>query len=57
MDDKSNKVPAEREKVASSRPKKDILAKKAKYEATSREFKNRYFAYYDDIKISDREDW
>ena len=57
MDDKSNKVPAEREKVASSRPNKDILAKKAKYEATSREFKNRYFAYYDDIKISDREDW
>ena len=31
--------------------------KKAKEQRALEEYKRRYFAYYDDIKISDRQDW
>ena len=31
--------------------------KKAKEQRAIEEYKRRYFAYYDDIKISHREDW
>ena len=31
--------------------------KKAKEQRALEEYKRRYFAYYDDIKISHREDW
>ncbi len=30
---------------------------KPKPQKTSDEFKRKYFEYYDDIKISDRQDW
>ena len=31
--------------------------KKAKAKAETAKFKSKYFEYYDDIKISDRQDW
>lgn len=34
---------------------KEIKKKKAK--AETQKFKSKYFDYYDDIKISDRQDW
>ncbi|MBQ9782523.1 MAG: hypothetical protein IJW26_05025 [Clostridia bacterium] len=34
---------------------KEIKKKKAKAETAK--FKSKYFDYYDDIKISDRQDW
>ena len=36
--------------------KKD-LQKKAKVKKTNEDFKKKYFEFYDDIKISDRQDW
>jgi hypothetical protein len=43
-------------------PKKDEKPnleqiKKAKAKAETAKFKSKYFEYYDDIKISDRQDW
>ena len=32
-------------------------AKKLKAKRAAEEFKKRYFSFYDDVKISDREDW
>ena len=32
-------------------------AKKLKSKRAAEEFKKRYFSFYDDVKISDREDW
>ncbi len=31
--------------------------KKQKQKKANEDFKKRYFEYYDDIKISDRQDW
>ncbi len=31
--------------------------KKQKAKAETQKFKSKYFEYYDDIKISDRQDW
>ncbi len=31
--------------------------KKKKARAETQKFKSKYFEYYDDIKISDRQDW
>jgi hypothetical protein len=31
--------------------------KKQKARAETQKFKSKYFEYYDDIKISDRQDW
>lgn len=36
--------------------KKEII-KKQKARAETQKFKSKYFEYYDDIKISDRQDW
>ena len=36
--------------------KKDDI-KKRKAKAETQRFKAKYFEYYDDIKISDRQDW
>ena len=33
------------------------LIKKKKAKAETSKFKSKYFEYYDDIKISDRQDW
>jgi hypothetical protein len=49
--DTTKLTPQERTKV-----EKEKLAK-LKKEREMAEFKRRYFAYYDDIKISHREDW
>ena len=43
-----------KEKTAEQK-KEDIKKKKAK--AETQRFKSKYFEYYDDIKISDRQDW
>ena len=32
-------------------------AKKLRSKRAAEEFKKRYFSFYDDVKISDREDW
>ena len=39
-----------------SEDKKEII-KKQKAKAETQKFKSRYFDFYDDIKISDRQDW
>ncbi len=36
---------------------KEELNKKRRKKAANEKFKAEYFAYYDDIKISDRQDW
>ena len=46
-----NKIPAKK-----SEDKKEII-KKQKARAETQKFKSKYFEYYDDIKISDRQDW
>ncbi len=53
MENKENKVvkPQIDEKA-----KKELEKKKKKRLETSK-FKSKYFEYYDDIKISDRQDW
>ncbi|MCH5163811.1 MAG: hypothetical protein J1F36_02210 [Clostridiales bacterium] len=38
-------------------PKKPVPDKKAKEQREVENFKRKYFDYYDDIKISVREDW
>lgn len=43
-----------KEKTAEQK-KEEIKKKKAK--AETQRFKSKYFEYYDDIKISDRQDW
>ncbi|MBO4962753.1 MAG: hypothetical protein J6C97_03155 [Clostridia bacterium] len=37
--------------------KKKEQEKKAKAKKSNEDFKRKYFDYYDDIKISDRQDW
>ncbi len=43
-------------KTLLEKQKKDAL-KKQKQKAETQKFKSKYFEYYDDIKISDRQDW
>jgi len=43
------------DKVSDNKPKKTKPAPKTN--KAQEEFKKRYFEYYDDIKISDRQDW
>lgn len=43
------------EKTAEEIKKEQI--KKQKARAETAKFKSKYFEYYDDIKISDRQDW
>ena len=46
----------ETNKALQENQKKDAL-KKQKQKAETQKFKSKYFEYYDDIKISDRQDW
>ena len=43
-------------KLDKEKEKKEQL-KKAKVKKSNEDFKRKYFDYYDDIKISDRQDW
>ena len=43
------------DEIIREKEREKILKNKSAREAA--EFKKRYFAYYDDIKISHREDW
>ena len=36
---------------------KEEKEKKRKKKLEQQQFKNKYFEFYDDIKISDRQDW
>lgn len=49
-----NKKENSTEKKKTSAVKKQPAAKKI---SPNGEFKRKYFEYYDDIKISDRQDW
>lgn len=42
--------------ISDEKKQKEILKKK-KAKAETSKFKSKYFEYYDDIKISDRQDW
>lgn len=54
---KENNIKVETPKKAvDDKAKKDAL-KKQKQRAETNKFKSKYFEYYDDIKISDRQDW
>lgn len=49
---------AEDKKPVKTEPKKPQQKKSApKVNKAQEDFKKRYFEYYDDIKISDRQDW
>ena len=52
MPEDKNKVNVEKKKP---QPKKPAPAPKTN--KAQEDFKKRYFEYYDDIKISDRQDW
>lgn len=49
-------VEKEKPQVKPNGDKKEII-KKQKARAETQKFKSKYFEYYDDIKISDRQDW
>ncbi len=53
MENKENK---ELKPIIDEKAKKELEKKKKKRLETSK-FKSKYFEYYDDIKISDRQDW
>ncbi|MBR4419781.1 MAG: hypothetical protein IKT32_02775 [Clostridia bacterium] len=44
------------QKISEEKKQIEILKKK-KAKAETSKFKSKYFEYYDDIKISDRQDW
>lgn len=46
-----------KEKELKKQQEKKELQKKAKVKKTNEDFKKKYFEFYDDIKISDRQDW
>ncbi len=47
----------DKEKKLEEDKKKKEQEKKAKAKKSNEDFKRKYFDYYDDIKISDRQDW
>ena len=55
---KENNINNDNKKVENT-PKNDNIEKlkKRKAQAETQKFKSRYFEFYDDIKISDRQDW
>lgn len=55
MKETENKI-VNSNKVLDEKTKKE-LEKKKKLRAETSKFKSKYFEYYDDIKISDRQDW
>ena len=44
-------------KNGSTEPRKTQTKKQPKKPDPNSDFKRRYFDYYDDVKISDRQDW
>ena len=46
-----------RQKPISSQEEKQKQIKKQKAQQQTQKFKSKYFDFYDDIKISDRQDW
>ena len=55
MTNETNKKPLPT-KESDEKVKKEQI-KKQKAKAETAKFKSKYFEYYDDIKISDRQDW
>ncbi len=47
----------EKEKEKDLAKRKEELEKKKKKQLEQKRFKDKYFEFYDDIKISDRQDW
>jgi len=47
----------ESKKIDKEKEIKKEQEKKAKVKKQNEDFKRKYFEYYDDIKISDRQDW
>ncbi len=45
------------EKKDTNKEKTKEEIKKQKQKKANEDFKKKYFEYYDDIKISDRQDW
>lgn len=45
------------DKKSSTEPRKTQAKKQTKKPDPNSDFKRRYFDYYDDVKISDRQDW
>ena len=56
MENKNPNVKVEEKKKATEKPNIEKI-KKQKAKAETSKFKAKYFEYYDDIKISDRQDW
>lgn len=52
----TNPSPSDRKSEKTDKAFRD-KNKKSKDAAKTAEFKKKYFEYYDDIKISDRQDW
>lgn len=44
-------------KTVAKKPQTEEEKKKAKKKLEREQFKRKYFEFYDDIKISDRQDW
>ena len=56
MENNNQIVKPEEKKKATEKPNIEKI-KKQKAKAETSKFKAKYFEYYDDIKISDRQDW
>ncbi len=56
MENNKPKTQPTEKKQATEKPNIEKL-KKQKAKAETSKFKAKYFEYYDDIKISDRQDW
>ena len=56
--EQKNAVKSEKKDKLANNPAQNTPKKPLKNpKATNDDFKRRYFDYYDDIKISDRQDW
>lgn len=56
MEKENKKESATAQKNEAQKPNLQEI-KKAKARRETAQFKSKYFEYYDDIKISDRQDW
>ena len=52
-----NKEDKSKDKNPLTEEEKKLIKEKQKKKAELERFKSKYFEYYDDIKISDRQDW
>ena len=52
-----NKEDSNTPKSSAEQKKTPVQAKKKPQKGYNDDFKRKYFDYYDDIKISDRQDW